>query len=169
MVEEAGGREHRHLARLDLLGRDDAAGAAEVVDVAVGVDQAGDGTVATLLAVEGERRGGGLGRDQRVDHDDPPLALDDVHVREVEAAQLVEAGRQLEEPGDPHQLRLAPEVRVGARRRLAVEELVGAQVPDDAAVLVLDHGRVEGGDEPAPRLFEVAPAHDAAARLGAGA
>ena len=57
--------------RLDLLGRDDAPGAAEVVDVAVGVDQAGDRALAAVLAVEGQRRGGGLGGDQRVDHDDP--------------------------------------------------------------------------------------------------
>ena len=70
VVEEAGRGEDRDPARLDLLGGDDALGAAEVVDVAVGVDQPGDRALAAVLAVEGERRGRGLGRDQRVDDDD---------------------------------------------------------------------------------------------------
>jgi len=150
---------------------DDAAHAGEVVDVAVGVDQAADGTLAAVLAVEGQCRGGGLGGDQRVDHDDPLVSLDHVHVREVEAAQLVEARRQLEEAGDPSQLALPPEVGVGRLRRLAVEEIVGAQVPDDATLLVLDHGRVEGRDETAARFLEVRLAHRpsvAAASRGAG-
>ncbi len=166
-MEEAGRGQHGNPAGLDVRGRDDAPGAAEVVDVAVGVDQPGDGTIAAMLAVEGERRRRGLGRDQGVDHDDSLVTLDDVHVGEVEAAQLVEAGRQLEQAGDPGQLTLPPEVGIGAVRRLAVEEVVGAQVPDDAAALVLDHRRVEAGDEPAARLLEVPLAHRAPS-VGAG-
>jgi hypothetical protein len=86
VVEEALRGEHRDLALGDLLGGDDPGAAAEVVDVAVGVDEAGDRALAAVLAIEREGGGRGLGRDQRVDDDDPTLALDHVHVREVEAA-----------------------------------------------------------------------------------
>jgi hypothetical protein len=127
-----------------------------VVDVAVRVEEAGDGTVAAVLAVEGERRRRGLGGDQRVDDDDPLVALDHVQVREVEAAQLVDARRQLEQAGDPVEAAEPPERRVGGLGRLTVEELVGAQVPGGAAVVALDQGRLEGGDEPAPCFLEVA-------------
>ncbi len=51
------------------LPRDHAAHTAEVVDVAVGVDHAGDRPVAAVLPVQRERGRGGLGRDQRVDHE----------------------------------------------------------------------------------------------------
>ncbi len=155
MVEEAGWSEDRDPPRLDLLLGDDALGAAEVVDVAVGVDQAGDRAIAAVLAVEGEGRGGGLGGDQRVDHDDPLMALDHVHVGEVEAAQLVEARRQLEEAGDAAELALSPEARVGGVGRLGLEEVVALQLPDRAAIRVLDPGWVEGGDETAARCLEV--------------
>ena len=101
------------LALGDLLGGDDPRGAAEVVDVAVGVDEAGDRAIAAVLAVERQGGGRGLGRDQRVDDDDPALALDHVHVREVEAAQLVEARRHLEEAGDLVEPALPPEAGVG--------------------------------------------------------
>jgi hypothetical protein len=145
VVEEAGRGEDRHAPGLDLLRGEDALGAAEVVDVAVGVDQAGDRPLAAVLAVERQRGRRGLGRDQRVDDDDPLAPLDHVHVGEVEAAQLVEAGDDLEETGDAAQLALAPEVGVGAGGWVGIEEVVGAELPDDAAVLVLDPRRVEGG------------------------
>jgi hypothetical protein len=78
-----------------------------------------------------------------------------VHVREVEAAQLVEARRDLEEAGDPVQPALAPEAGVGGRRALGGEEVVALQVPDRASALPLDGGRLEGGDQAAPRLLEI--------------
>jgi hypothetical protein len=159
MVEEAGRGEDRDATRFDLLRRGDALGTTEVVDVAVGVDQAGDGTLTAMLAVEAQCRGGSLGRDQRVDHDDSLFPLDHVHVREIETAQLVEAGRQLEKTGDPSQLALPPEIRVSGVRWFAVEEVVRAQIPDSAALRVLDHGWLEGRDQTATCLFEVALAH----------
>ena len=119
------------------------------------VYQAGDRAVAAVLAVEGEGRRRGLGGDQRVDHDDPLAALDHVHVGEVEAAQLVEARRQLEEPGDAAELALPPEARVGCLGRIGIEEVVTLQLPDSAAVLTLDPGWVEGGNETAASCLEV--------------
>ena len=71
VLEEARRGDDRDRAGLDLLLAEDARGAAEVVDVAVGVDQPGDRALAAVLAVESQRRGGGLARDQRVDDDDP--------------------------------------------------------------------------------------------------
>jgi hypothetical protein len=56
-----------------------------------------------------------------------------------------------------------PEARVGGGGRILVEEAVGLQLPDDPAVLVLDPGRVEGGDEAAARVLEVAQLQAAAA------
>jgi len=126
-----------------------------VVDVAVGVDQRRDGAIAAVLAVERQSRRRGLGGDQRIDHDDALAPLDHVHVGEVEAAQLEEARGEFEEAGDAAELRLAPEARVRRRRRLAVEEVVGIELPDDATVLVLDPGRIEGGDQAAARFLEV--------------
>jgi hypothetical protein len=155
VVEEAVGGEDRHLAGLRVLRRQHTPGAAEVVDVAVGVDQTGDRAVAAVLAVEREGRRRGLGGDQRVDDDDALASLDHVHVREVEAAQLVEAGRQLEETGDAAELGLAPEIGVGRGGRFRVEEGVGLELPDHAAVRVLHSGRIEGGDEPSPCLLEL--------------
>ncbi len=80
-----------------------------------------------MLPVEGQRRGGGLGGDQRIGDDHALFALDQVHVREVEAAHLVEARRHLEEPVDAEQLRLPPEARV--RRSQADGPRAGPATP----------------------------------------
>jgi hypothetical protein len=155
VVEEAGRGEDRDPAGLDLRFGDDALGAAEVVDVAVGVDQAGDGAIAALLAVEGQRRCRGLGGDERVDHDDALASLDHVHVGEVEAAQLEEAGGQLEEAGDAAELRLAPEARlaVGADRRRGSRRTPAPRRPGRFRPRP---GVDQRGDEAATRVLEVA-------------
>ncbi len=134
VLEEALGREDRDAARRDVLLGDDAARAAEVVDVAVRVEQAGHRPLAAMLAVERQRGGRRLGGDQRVDHEDARVALDDRHVREVEAAHLVDALGHLEQAVDRVQLPLAPEARVHRLRAVRVEEPVGVRVPDDAPV-----------------------------------
>ena len=93
----------------------------------------------------GESCGGGLGGDQGIDHDDSLATLDHVHVGEIEAAQLEEARRQLEEAGDLAQLSLSPEAWMNGRGRVAIEEVVGLQLPDRATLLVLDAGWIERG------------------------
>ena len=50
---------------------------AEVVDVAVRVDHGDDRPVAAVRAIQRQCGGRGLGRDQRVDHDDAGVALDE--------------------------------------------------------------------------------------------
>lgn len=82
---------------LDLAGRpigclDDAAHPAEVVRTAAGVDRGSPWLLAAeLLQREGQRGIGASGRQQRVDHDPAGFALDQVHIREVMAADLVSA------------------------------------------------------------------------------
>ena len=87
---------------------------------------------------------------------DARLALDERDVREVEAADLVDAGHDLEQAVDRVQLRLAPEARVDAwpapGRRGTPVALV---VPDDPAVGGADDARVEPADEAAARVLEV--------------
>ena len=72
-----------------------------------------------MLLVQRERGGGGLLADQRVDHDHPGVTLDDAHHRQVEAAELVDAGHHLEQSVTDEELALPPQARVGGvgRRR----------------------------------------------------
>jgi hypothetical protein len=61
-----------------------------------------------------------------------------MHVREVEAAELIDALAYLEEPCDPEQLRLPPEAGVYGLGRFTIDELVTRGVPDLVAVCVED-------------------------------
>ena len=86
----------------------------------------------------------------------PVLALDHVHVREVEAAQLVEARAPARR--GPRSRLSAPGARGSgwrSRGQSAVEEVVGGDVPDGPAALALDDCGLEGRDQAASRLGEV--------------
>jgi len=63
-----------------------------MVHVAVGVDDRDHGPVTAVRAVQLQRCGGHLGRDQRVDHDETVVALDEADVGDIQAADLVNAG-----------------------------------------------------------------------------
>jgi hypothetical protein len=127
----------------------------EVVDVAVGVDEPGDGAIAARRAVEPERGGGGLGGDQRVDDDDALVALHQGHVGEVEPADLVGAGSDLEQAVHEVELGLAPQARVHRCRRRPADVAVGGEVPHHPAVGGPHHRVVQGGDEAPPGVLEV--------------
>ena len=95
--------------------------AAEVVEVRMGVDHRGDRPVAAVLAVQRQPGRGHLGRNQRIDDDDPGLALDQGHVRQVDSAQLVDA------VGDLEQHQRAEDKRHGeAREQVSDHRLWGA-------------------------------------------
>src|SRR3546814_5615287 len=94
---------------------DDAAHAAEVVDVAVGVDHGLNRLLAAVGIVEVYADLRRFGRDQRIDHGDAFLALDDSHVGEVEIAHLVDAVDDLEQAADVDELRLAPKAGIDSR------------------------------------------------------
>ena len=79
---------------------DDAAHAAIVIDVAVGVDHRLHRLLAAMLVVEVHADLRRLRGDQRVDDDDALRAFDDRHVRQIEVADLVDAVRDLEQPAE---------------------------------------------------------------------
>ena len=156
MLHEAVGGQDDAATGVDILLAGHALDAAEVVDVAVAVDDADHGPLAAVLPVQRERRRSGLRRDEGVDDEHARVALHEGDVGEVEAAHLVDAGDDLEQAVDRVQLRLAPEAGVGGFRHRALEEgAVGLVVPDDAAVGIVDDARVDPPDEAASGVVEV--------------
>ena len=155
-LDEALRRDDLTAAGGDVVQAGDALDAAPVVDVAVRVDDGDDRPPRDVLVDELERRGGDLGRDQRVDDDPARVALDEADHREVHAAHLVDAVGDLEEAVQHVEPRLAPEARIDGRRRfLGVEEGVPGQVPCRLAVGPDDGRRLEPGDEAARGVLEV--------------
>ena len=135
----------------------------EMVDVAVGVDHGFDGPISPVLAIQRQRGGRGLGADQRVDHDDAGVALDEADIRQVQPAYLVDTGRvlprrsgHLVQPLLGAQLGLPPQARVHRIRRLARQERIGVVVPDHFSTGAGHHARVQCADEPAVGVGEVA-------------
>jgi hypothetical protein len=109
-----------------------------------------------MARVELEARAGDLRRHQRIDHDQPVIALDHRHVRDVEATDLIDPVGHLEESVVQVEPRQAPQARIdGGRCVLVAEEGVVAQRPHDAALLVLDFDLGQRRDEAVPRVVEV--------------
>ncbi len=156
LLHEARGRHHRHLAGGDARFVQHAAHAAVVIGVAVAVDHRGHRPVPAVRAIEREGGAGHFRRDERIDDDHAAVALDEGHVRDVEAAHLVDAVRDLEEAVVHVQPRLAPEARVhGGRRLRRGEERVVAQAPHHPALGVPDHHLGQAGHEAAGGILEV--------------
>jgi len=133
-----------------------AAHAAVVVHVAVRVDHRAHRPLAAVPRVEGQAGGGHLGGDERVDHDEPAIALDQRHVGDVVAAHLVETLGDLEQAVVHVEPGMAPQARIdGGRRGLLVEEAVVAQAPHHAALRVLDLEVRQRAQQPAPGVLEV--------------
>jgi hypothetical protein len=127
-----------------------------VIEVAVRVNHRDDGLIRPVPAVEvdgGLRR---LDQDQRVEDDEPGISLDDRHVGGVEAADLIDPIGDLEQAVRQVEPGLPPQAGVNrGRRPLAVEEPIGAEIPDDAAVGRLEADVWQRRDEAAARNFEV--------------
>src|SRR3546814_6700537 len=94
--------------------------AAEVVDVAVGIDHGLHRLAASVRVVEVNADLRGFGRDQRIDHGDAFLALDDSHVGEIEIALLVDAIGDPEQAADVCGGRVAPQAGIYRGWRLDV-------------------------------------------------
>ena len=138
-------RQHRDRAGVDVRLRGHAQHAAEMVDVAVGVDHRDDGAVAAAVgSVQVQRRGGYLGGDQRVDDDDAGVALDEADVGEVESAHLIDARHHFVQALFGGQRRLPPQAGVHRSRRGTVEEGVGVVVPHHASVGRFDDAGRQG-------------------------
>ena len=109
-----------------------------------------------MLRVELEARARDLGRHQRIDDDEAALALDQGHVRDVEAADLIDAVRHLEKPMVQVEPRQAPEARIDRGRRVLVgEEGVVAKRPHDTPLIVLDLDLGKRGEKAATGVVEV--------------
>ena len=156
LLHEAVGGDDGDVAGLHLGLVDDAAHAAEMVDVGVAVDHRRHGLAAAMLPVELEAGARDLRGDQRIDDDEAAVALDDRHVGDVEAAHLVDAVGDLEQAVVHVEPGLAPQAgvdRVGGL--LGGEEGVVLERVDDAAVGVAELDLGQRGDEAARGVLEV--------------
>ncbi len=135
---------------------DHPAHAAEMIDVWVGVDHRHHRALRAMPEVHGQPGPGGLDRQQRVHHDQPVLAFDQGHVGQVQAAYLVDAVGDLEQPGDGIELGDAPQAGVDRCRCLALEEGVALQVPDRFAIGI-EHRLVDAFQQAAAGVVEVSP------------
>ena len=86
--EKAPGGNDLYLAGCDVVSGDEAARAAKVVGVGVGVDDGEDGEVPQLFIHQIHRRPRRFNRSQRVDDDPAGVPFDERRVREIEAAHL---------------------------------------------------------------------------------
>ena len=134
-----------------------------MVHMAVGIDDGHHRLVRPVDVIELEGRRGVLGGDERIDHDDAAVALDDGHVGKVGIADLVEAVHDLVEAVAQHQLALPPQGRIDRIRRLGGhddrrrkvaahgrgQKIIGGQVPGLAVVGAEDAAPVRQGSQKA--------------------
>ena len=139
----------------DVLVRQDALDPAIVVHVAVGVDHCGHRLVAAMGAHQGQRRPGGFLRDQGIDDDIAGLALDEGDVGNVEVADLIDAGRHLEQTMDGVQPGLTPEAGIDGVRALSLQEVKGFEAPDGIAGRAGDGCVGQGPNETPPGVDEI--------------
>ena len=147
MVHKAGRRDDVDPPGVNIGLGDDAAHAAKVIGVAVGVDHRHHRPRAQLGVGQLQRRLGDLHRGQGVDDDPASLAGDEGDVGDVKTAHLPDPVHDLVEAVPGQQLGLAPEAGVGAGRGGGPEEVIGRQVPDHMAIRRQDPGIGAGGDE----------------------
>jgi hypothetical protein len=112
--------------------------ATEMIAVAVGVDHRPDRQRTQFLGHQIKRRPGGLGRRQRIDDHPAAVTLDEGDIGDVKAPHLPDPVRNLKEAMARQQLGLTPEAGVHRGGRLALEEIIGRQVPGHLAVGALD-------------------------------
>lgn len=156
MVDEALRGDDGDPAGVDIGLRGDAQHAPEMIDVAVGVDDRGDGALtAAVPAIERQRGGGDLGGDQRIDDDDAGVALDEGDVGDVEATDLVDTVDDFVETLLGRQLGLPPQGGMHRCRGLTGEKAVAVVIPHHAAVGGGDDTRLQRGDEPAVGVLEI--------------
>ena len=99
-----------------------------MIGMAVREDDRRHRLVAQLLSGEGHRCGGSLAAGQRIDHDPAGLAFDQRDVGNVEASQLVDAVRHLEQADLRVQQRMAPQAGVDGGGCGALLEIEGVEV-----------------------------------------
>ena len=113
------------------------------------------GRLTAVRAIERQRGRRGLGADQRVDDDDSGVALDEADIRQVQAADLIDALDHFVEALLGDQRALPPQARMHGGRCVAGQERVDVVVPDHPAVGGLDHTRFQRRDEAAVGGLEI--------------
>src|SRR5260370_34625636 len=86
-----------------------------------GEDARGEGTLSAMLEIELHGGARAFNRGQRIDHDHAALALDQRHVGDIEAPDLIDAGHDLEESMVHVETRLPPQARPSAELFLRKE------------------------------------------------
>ena len=121
---------------------------AEMVGMAVRVDDSGQRQF-TELGVHQPHSGPRAGNSrERIDDEVPRVGAQNRHVRDVEAADLIDALAHFEEAGIlPIELRDPPKARVHLVRSGTGEELVWLERPRDSAVRPFDAHRRRCGEE----------------------
>ncbi|SHX52439.1 Uncharacterised protein [Mycobacteroides abscessus subsp. abscessus] len=82
-----------------------------------------------MVPVQRQPRGRGLDGHQRVDHDDSAFTLDQRHIRDVQAPNLIDALGDVVKPLADVQPALAPQAGVHRSRARALQERVRIVVP----------------------------------------
>ncbi len=133
----ASGFFHKPLGRDDFcitVGTKDSQHATEVVDVGVGEDNRGNRFRSQVFPCEGNRGRSRFLCRQRVDQNPASVPLDNTHIGEIKAAQLVKSRRHLEQPVDVVQCRLPPQTGVDRIRCLTLDKIIGWHIPDQVAL-----------------------------------
>ena len=121
-----------------------------VIDVTVRVDHRRYRLIAAVRAHQLQGRGGRLRRGQGIDNDQPPLALDEGHVRDVESAHLIDSGRDFEQAVQGVEPGLTPQAGIDRVRLLPVQKGERGHAPGAA-----DRRVGNGADEPAAGIGEI--------------
>ncbi len=149
------GSNQTHLPGTDLLSAGYAFDAAEMVDVTMCENDGDEGSFSQLPVDYSQRFLSRFHRDQRIDQDAASGALDDAHIREIIAANLINAIRNLEQPVDVVELRLTPQTGIDACWRFAGDEILYRAVPNYLPRGVPCHQGVISRNEPAARILEL--------------
>ncbi len=156
MLHESVRRDHLDLAGSGVLGRHHALGAAEMIDVAMGIDHGCNRPGGAVGEIEIERGLRGLVGQQGVDQDQAAIALDDGEIGEIETAHLVDAIGHLEQAMHGIELRLPPQAGIdGRRHRVLLQKRVRPQVPGRLAANARHHTIPERRDETTPGVVEI--------------
>ena len=118
---------------------------------------AATGRLAAMLEIQRHRGARAFDRGQRIHHDDAAVALDQRHVGDVEAAHLIDAGHDFEQPVVHVEPRLPPQARIHRRRRFGFgQEAIGLEAPDHPALRAGDPRMLQRTEKAARRFVEIA-------------
>ena len=157
MLHEEIGRNDRDFAARHRLIIEHAARATPMVGMGVGKDDSGHRASAAMSKIELHRGAGAFDRGQRIHHDDAVLALDQRHVGNIEAANLIDARHHLENPVIHVEARLPPQTRVNGRGRFRVgKKTIGLEAPDYPALRGSDPRIFHRAEKAARCILEIA-------------